>query len=255
MARADRLPRLLHALRTLPAPVTAARLAEATEVSPRQVYRDIDALRAAGARIDGEAGWGYALAEDPALPPQSFTRLEIEALLLGLSEVRQSGDATLARAAEAVAAKVVATLPERQVREAAHAVLHLYRRRVREVPQRDLPTLREAAWEERAVDLFYRDEHGRATARRVWPLVIAYADTGMPGGPDNPLGARALYLYAPGRGDTLLRIHGTNAPETIGTAVSNGCARLLNDHITELYKAVPLNARVVLYAEGASLSG
>ena len=176
MARADRLPRLLHALRTLPAPVTAARLAEATEVSPRQVYRDIDALRAAGARIDGEAGWGYALAEDPALPPQSFTRLEIEALLLGLSEVRQSGDATLARAAEAVAAKVVATLPERQVREAAHAVLHLYRRRVREVPQRDLPTLREAAWEERAVDLFYRDEHGRATARRVWPLVIAYAD-------------------------------------------------------------------------------
>jgi lipoprotein-anchoring transpeptidase ErfK/SrfK len=82
-----------------------------------------------------------------------------------------------------------------------------------------------------------------------------YADTGMPGGPDSPLGARALYLYAPGRGDTLLRIHGTNAPETIGTAVSNGCARLLNDHITELYEVVPLNARVVLYAEGASLSG
>lgn len=82
-----------------------------------------------------------------------------------------------------------------------------------------------------------------------------YAETGMPGGPDNPLGARALYLYAPGRGDTLLRIHGTNAPETIGTAVSNGCARLLNDHITELYEVVPVNTRVVLYAEEASLSG
>jgi predicted DNA-binding transcriptional regulator YafY len=176
MARADRLHRLLHALRTLPAPITAGRLAEATEVSIRQVYRDVGALRAAGARIEGEAGYGYVLAEDPALPPQSFTRLEIEALLMGLAEVGQSGDEGLARAAEAVAAKVVATLPERQAREAAHAVLHLYRRRVRAVPQRDLPLLRESAWEERAVDLLYRDEGGRATQRRVWPLVIAYAD-------------------------------------------------------------------------------
>lgn len=80
------------------------------------------------------------------------------------------------RTPEAMTAKVVATLPERQAREAAHAVLHLYRRRTREVPQRDLATLREAAWEERAVDLLYRDEHGRAMTRRVWPLVIAYAD-------------------------------------------------------------------------------
>ena len=77
MPRSDRLFRLLHALRSLPAPVTAARLAEATEVSPRQIYRDIAALRASGARIDGEAGYGYALEEDPALPPQSFTRMEI----------------------------------------------------------------------------------------------------------------------------------------------------------------------------------
>jgi predicted DNA-binding transcriptional regulator YafY len=65
----------------------AAQLAQATEVSVRSIYRDIEALRAAGARIDGEAGYGYALEEDPALPPQSFTRLEIEALM-GLSEVR-----------------------------------------------------------------------------------------------------------------------------------------------------------------------
>jgi predicted DNA-binding transcriptional regulator YafY len=176
MARADRLHRLLHALRVLPAPVTAARLAEATEVSPRQVYRDVASLRAAGARIDGEAGYGYALAEDPALPPQSFTRLEIEALLLGLAEVRQSGDDALAAAAEAVAAKVVATLPERQAREAAHAVLHLYRRNPRVVPQAHLRTLREAAWAERAVDLAYRDGAGTLTRRRVLPLVIAYLD-------------------------------------------------------------------------------
>jgi biotin operon repressor len=67
MSRSDRLLRLLHALRSLPAPVTAARLAAETGVSVRQVYRDVGALRAAGGRIDGEAGYGYALAEDPAL--------------------------------------------------------------------------------------------------------------------------------------------------------------------------------------------
>ena len=72
---------------------------------------------------------------------------------------------------------------------------------------------------------------------------------GMPGGPDNPLGARALYLFEPGRGDTFLRIHGTNAPGTIGTAVSNGCARLVNDQAVDLYNRVPLNARVVLYPQ------
>jgi lipoprotein-anchoring transpeptidase ErfK/SrfK len=82
-----------------------------------------------------------------------------------------------------------------------------------------------------------------------------YAETGMPGGLDNPLGARALYLHTPERGDTFLRIHGTNAPETIGTAVSNGCARLLNEHMVELYEMVPLNTRVVLYNQGSSLTG
>ena len=176
MPRADRLLRLLQALRRLPSPVTAARLATETEVSVRQIYRDIGALRSSGARIDGEAGYGYALQEDPSLPPQSFTRIEIEALLLGLAEVRQSGDEELAQAAEAVAAKVVATLPERQAREAAHAVLYVYRHGQRAVPQHDIPLLRESAWEERAVDLVYRDEVGRLSERRVWPLVIAYSE-------------------------------------------------------------------------------
>ncbi len=73
-----------------------------------------------------------------------------------------------------------------------------------------------------------------------------YAD-GMPGGPDNPLGARALYLYDAAGRDTYLRIHGTNRPSTIGTAVSNGCARLINPQIVDLYERVPLQTRVVLY--------
>ncbi|MGR3583777.1 MAG: helix-turn-helix transcriptional regulator, partial [Pseudooceanicola nanhaiensis] len=72
MPRTDRMFRLLHLLRTLPAPVTAARLAEETGVSERTLYRDIGALRSAGAVIDGAAGFGFTLTEDPALPPQMF---------------------------------------------------------------------------------------------------------------------------------------------------------------------------------------
>lgn len=73
-----------------------------------------------------------------------------------------------------------------------------------------------------------------------------YAD-GMPGGPDNPLGARALYLFDERRGDTFLRIHGTPQPWTVGSAVSNGCVRLANPHIEQLYEMVPIGAKVVLY--------
>ena len=76
-------------------------------------------------------------------------------------------------------------------------------------------------------------------------------EDGQPGGPNNPLGARALYLFVPGRGDTFLRIHGTNAPGTIGTAVSNGCARLVNDQAVDLYNRVPMKSRVVLHSQSA----
>jgi lipoprotein-anchoring transpeptidase ErfK/SrfK len=68
---------------------------------------------------------------------------------------------------------------------------------------------------------------------------------GMPGGPENPLGARALYLFADGR-DTLYRIHGTAEPWSIGRAVSSGCVRLLNADVIDLYRRVPLGARVVV---------
>ena len=71
-----------------------------------------------------------------------------------------------------------------------------------------------------------------------------FAD-GMPGGPKNPLGSRALYLYRNDR-DTLYRIHGTTQPWTIGSAVSNGCIRMINAHVEDLYDRVPIGARVVV---------
>ena len=67
----------------------------------------------------------------------------------------------------------------------------------------------------------------------------------MAGGPGNPLGARALYL-----GKTLYRIHGTNQPSTIGTFVSSGCIRLLNDDIEDLFSRVQVGTRVVVLPGG-----
>ncbi|MDF2813346.1 MAG: L,D-transpeptidase family protein [Microvirga sp.] len=88
------------------------------------------------------------------------------------------------------------------------------------------------------------------TMKKVWPdwrppreMLRRRPDlpTYMEGGPDNPLGARALYL-----GSSLYRIHGTNEPHTIGQAVSSGCIRMLNRDVIDLYNRVPVGARVVV---------
>lgn len=176
MARADRLFRLLDALRRLPAPVTAARLAAETGVSERTLYRDIAALRAGGALIDGEAGYGYTLTEDPAVPPQMFDRMELEALVLGLGWLHWQGDPALADAAERALAKVTATLPPRKAEEARHVALLSYAYEPRPEVPAHLAALREAAWAERAVEISYTDRHGVGSERRVWPLAIVYTD-------------------------------------------------------------------------------
>jgi len=76
---------------------------------------------------------------------------------------------------------------------------------------------------------------------------------GLPGGEGNPLGARALYLYKDGK-DTHYRLHGTIEPWTIGTKVSSGCIRLLNQDVIDLYRRVPLGARVVVLPAEPSTS-
>ena len=76
------------------------------------------------------------------------------------------------------------------------------------------------------------------------PKNLKYAG-GMPGGPNNPLGARALYLYRGGN-DTMFRLHGTNQPQSIGHAMSSGCIRMLNHDVIDLFERVPVGARVVV---------
>jgi lipoprotein-anchoring transpeptidase ErfK/SrfK len=79
-----------------------------------------------------------------------------------------------------------------------------------------------------------------AEMKKRWPHV-KYTK----GGPDSPLGARALYLYE-GNKDTLYRIHGTNEPEKIGQAASSGCIRMRNIDVIELYNRVPVGAKVIV---------
>ena len=79
-----------------------------------------------------------------------------------------------------------------------------------------------------------------------WPHLKPTAMAGgLPGGPDNPLGARGLYLYQNGR-DTLYRIHGTNEPEEIGRSVSSGCIRMRNIDVIDLYKRVKVGTKVIV---------
>ncbi|MFN3277534.1 L,D-transpeptidase [Paracoccus hibiscisoli] len=73
-----------------------------------------------------------------------------------------------------------------------------------------------------------------------------YAD-GMPGGPQNPLGARALYLYDDRGNDTAIRIHGTTDPGSIGRAVSNGCLRMRNEAVISLFDQVPIGTPVYVF--------
>ena len=76
---------------------------------------------------------------------------------------------------------------------------------------------------------------------------------GVPGGPRNPLGARALYLWQNNK-DTLYRIHGTNEPWTIGTNVSSGCIRMINQDAIDLYARTPIGTRVVVLPAGRSVA-
>jgi len=108
---------------------------------------------------------------------------------------------------------------------------------------------------------------GRAVVglKREWPVwtppasmvarepELAKHASGMEPGLDNPLGARALYLYQNGR-DTLYRIHGTNEPWSIGLALSSGCIRMLNQDVIDLYDRVERGARVVVRHGGRQMA-
>lgn len=180
MNRTHRLFQMMTALRRMPAPVRALQLADELGVSLRTIYRDIDGLRGLGAVIDGEAGFGYTLIEDAALPPLGFENDELEALVLGLRDVAVIGDPALARAAQSALAKLTARVPPRQAHRLQHAILDVRRFKRPDPPRINVANLRAATWDEETVSFAYTDAKGATSNREVDPLGIVYMqDTNM----------------------------------------------------------------------------
>jgi predicted DNA-binding transcriptional regulator YafY len=176
MSRTHRLFQMMQSLRRLPAPVTAAQLADDTGKSVRTIYRDIDTLRSLGAVIDGEAGFGYTLIEDSAMPPLGFDNDELEALVLGLRNVMVVGDPALSKAAKTALGKIQSRVPERQAHRLKHAILDARRFRKPTPPIIDVSVLRQATWDEQCVQFDYVDGNENSSVRSVKPLGIVYMD-------------------------------------------------------------------------------
>lgn len=176
MSRTHRLFQMMQTLRRLPPPVTATQLSGEMHMSERTIYRDIDALRSMGAVIDGEAGFGYTLIEDAALPPLGFEDDELEALVLGLRDVAVIGDPALAKAARSALAKIKARVPPRQAHRLQHAVLDAHRFVKMPKIEIDVSVLRAATWDEVSVTFDYCDRQGAETVRQVDPLGLVYLD-------------------------------------------------------------------------------
>lgn len=176
MSRTLRLFQLMQALRQGPGPHTSIGLGEEMGVSARSIHRDIATLREMGAIIDGEAGYGFTLIEDNALPPMGFRDTELEALVLGLREVQQIGDPDLVEAAGEALRKLQGRLPPRQSHRLRHSVLSAYRFKRPEPPSISVADLREATWDELEVAFSYTDAKGSSTTRQVKPLGLVYFD-------------------------------------------------------------------------------
>ena len=174
MSRAQRLLDLIQVLRRHRHPVSGLALAEATGVSLRTLYRDIETLKAEGAHIDGEAGVGYVLRPGFMLPPLMFSEEEIEALVLGSRWVHQRADRELANAAANVLAKIGAVLPK-DLREALDdSGLLIAPGEPIAAGDAQLPKIRHAIRTERKIGISYRDKDGVASKRTIWPFAVGF---------------------------------------------------------------------------------
>lgn len=173
MRRADRLFEIIQMLRIARGALTAAGIAEALEVTPRTVYRDMAVLQAMRVPIEGEAGIGYILRAGYDLPPLNFSVEEIEAIVVGLSLVARTGDAGLMHAAETAAGKIaiVTPGPDGQLEAAG---LHVSDWGVEPPEAVDPSVLRWAIRELRKLRLQYCDQEGDTTTRTVLPVALVY---------------------------------------------------------------------------------
>jgi predicted DNA-binding transcriptional regulator YafY len=176
MSRAERLLELMQSLRLRRRPVAGQALAEELGVSLRTLYRDIEALKAQGARIEGEAGFGYVLRPGFTLPPLMFSLEEVEALALGAGWVEGRADEGLKRAARGALAKIAAVLPPGRAEALDWPTMLVGAGALGEREGVSLPLVREALGAERKLSLAYVDKDGRSSARVVWPVALGFFD-------------------------------------------------------------------------------
>ena len=160
MSRAERLLELMQSLRLRRRPVAGQALAEELGVSLRTLYRDIDALKAQGAGIEGEAGLGYVLKAGFTLPPLMFSLEEVEALALGARWVEGRADPGLAKAARGALAKIAAVLPPERAEALDWPTMLAGAGAAGERGRREPSLIREALRAERKLKLAYVDKDG-----------------------------------------------------------------------------------------------
>jgi len=179
MSRAERLLELLQALRRHRRPVSAAQLAEETDVSIRSIYRDIQSLRSQGAAIDGEAGIGFILQPGFTLPPLSLDEDEIDALVLGARWVMKHTDGALSQAARNLIAKISSVLPDDLRERPAATALLAGPSRNNIATTVDLAAIRRSIRAEQKLTIDYCDLKGQSSRRTVWPLALGFFDHAM----------------------------------------------------------------------------
>jgi predicted DNA-binding transcriptional regulator YafY len=177
MRRADRLFQIIQILRRSRGPVTADAIALELEVSKRSVYRDVADLIGQRVPIRGEAGVGYVLENGFDLPPLMLTADEIEAAVLGAQWVSRRGDPALARAALDLIAKIAASVPEKLRPYALDSSAATPPAWKKEPDSIDMAQVRLQIHAGRKIALRYRDEAGRESARKIWPIAVGYFDT------------------------------------------------------------------------------
>lgn len=173
MRRTDRLFEIIQILRDGKlhrAQDIAARL----EVSTRTIYRDMDTLAASGVPVEGERGVGYMARQQISLPPLSLTPAELEALNLGMAIVAEAADPDLKAAAQSLAAKVDAVLPEHTIAEADAWKFAVYPFADAARGFAHMPTLRSAIKARQKLRLSYRRIDGTLTQRTIRPLHMEY---------------------------------------------------------------------------------
>lgn len=175
MKRSNRLISLLQLLRAYRYPVSAQTLAEQLDISVRTLYRDLELLREQGANIQGEAGLGYVLVEDIALPPLQLNHTEIEALVLGLRWVCRHSDEHLVQSAKSLFHKIQHVLPsemQNALQNSPMLVGSTYQPQQGE--NQFIQLIRQAIQQQTALEMHYIDLQDQASQRRVYPLALAY---------------------------------------------------------------------------------